>query len=309
MSRDNPVNFFFLSPRSSRDSSAVKIITDEKCSGYFRAGHPENPRRITAARALLKNQTELSIHWDAPDGVTDTQILRAHAPEVLARLKIPQDFDADTPFYENISDYARASVAAALAALKFCRNGETVFSLMRPPGHHATREKSMGFCYLNNVAIAVLEAIATGINRVAVFDFDVHHGNGTEDILLNREGVAFFSIHQFPAYPGTGEKNVGKSCFNYPVAPSAPRETYRATLARALNDLKNFRPEIIAVSAGFDAYARDPLAQGTLLAEDFYWLGAELRALKIPFFSLLEGGYSKDLPELIFAYLKGVEGK
>jgi acetoin utilization deacetylase AcuC-like enzyme len=88
-----------------------------------------------------------------------------------------------------------------------------------------------------------------------------------------------------------------------------PRETYRATLARALDDLKKFSPEIIAVSAGFDAYARDPLAQGTLLAEDFHWLGTELRALKIPFFSLLEGGYSKDLPELIFAYLKGVEGK
>ena len=180
---------------------------------------------------------------------------------------------------------------------------------MRPPGHHATREQQMGFCYLNNIAIAVFEAVATGTKRVAVFDFDVHHGNGTEDILLNREGVAFFSVHQFPCYPGTGATNVGKNCFNYPVAPSAPRETYRATLARALDDLKNFRPDLIAVSAGFDAYARDPLAQGTLLAEDFYWLGQELRALKTPFFSLLEGGYSRDLPELIFAYLKGVEGK
>jgi acetoin utilization deacetylase AcuC-like enzyme len=136
----------------------------------------------------------------------------------------------------------------------------------------------------------------------------VHHGNGTEDILLNREGVAFFSIHQFPAYPGTGEKNAGENCFNYPVAPSVPRETFRAALARALADLKKFLPEIVAVSAGFDAYARDPLAEGSLLAEDFFWLGQELRALKIPFFSLLEGGYSRDLPELIFAYLKGVEG-
>ena len=112
----------------------------------------------------------------------------------------------------------------------------------------------------------------------------MHHGNGTEDILLNREGVAFFSIHQYPAYPGTGEKNVGNNCFNYPVAPSTPRETYRATLARALDDLKNFSPDLIAVSAGFDAYARDPLAQGTLLAEDFHWLGQELRALENPVF-------------------------
>jgi acetoin utilization deacetylase AcuC-like enzyme len=287
----------------------MKIITDEKCAGYSRYAHPERPARITATVGRLKNQNEISMEWIVPTKAADQQILRAHSPEMLARLKIPKDFDNDTPFYENISNHARASVAAALGALKMARAGENVFSLMRPPGHHATREQSMGFCYLNNIAIAVLEAIATGTKRVAVFDFDVHHGNGTEDILLNREGVAFFSIHQFPAYPGTGGKNAGKNCFNYPVEPSTPRETYRATLARALNDLKNFQPELLAVSAGFDAYTRDPLADGTLLAEDFYWLGKELRALKIPFFSLLEGGYSRDLPELIFAYLKGVDGK
>jgi acetoin utilization deacetylase AcuC-like enzyme len=287
----------------------MKIITDAKCAGYSRYGHPERPARITDTMARLKNQVELSIDWLAPGQITDAQILRAHAPEMLARLKIPQDFDADTPFFENISEYARASAAAALAAVKATRHGENAFSLMRPPGHHATREQSMGFCYLNNIAIAVLEALATGTKRVAVFDFDVHHGNGTEDILLNREGAAFFSAHQFPAYPGTGEKNAGKNCFNYPVAPSAQRETCLATLARALDDLKNFSPELIAVSAGFDAYARDPLAEGSLLAEDFFWLGKELRALKIPFFSLLEGGYSRELPELILAYLKGIEGK
>jgi acetoin utilization deacetylase AcuC-like enzyme len=287
----------------------VKIITEEKCAGYSRYGHPERPARVTDTVARLENQNELPIIWAAPGEVSDAQILRAHAPEVLARLKIPQDFDADTPFFENISNYAHASVAASLDALKAARNGENVFSLMRPPGHHATRETSMGFCYLNNIAITALEALATGTKRVAVFDFDVHHGNGTEDILLNREGVAFFSIHQFPAYPGTGKKNAGENCFNYPVAPSVPRETYRATLARALADLKNFQPEIIAVSAGFDAYARDPLAEGSLLAEDFFWLGQELRVLKIPFFSLLEGGYSRDLPELILAYLKGVEAE
>jgi acetoin utilization deacetylase AcuC-like enzyme len=290
-------------------NSIVTIITDEKCADYSRYGHPERPARITATVERLKSQTELPLAWVTTTKINDEQILRAHSPEMLARLRIPEHFDGDTPFYENISDYARASAAAALDALKFCRDGKNAFSLMRPPGHHATREKSMGFCYLNNIASAALEALATGTNRMAVFDFDVHHGNGTEDILLDRESVAFFSIHQFPAYPGTGEKNAGKNCFNYPVAPSAPRETYRAMLARALDDLKNFRPELIAVSAGFDAYARDPLAQSTLLAEDFFWLGKELRALKIPFFSLLEGGYSRDLPELIFAYLKGVEGK
>jgi acetoin utilization deacetylase AcuC-like enzyme len=180
---------------------------------------------------------------------------------------------------------------------------------MRPPGHHATRDRAMGFCYLNNIAIAALEAVATGAKSVAVFDFDVHHGNGTEAILFDRPGVEFFSVHQFPCYPGTGAKNVGKNCFNYPVAPGTPRESWRATLAHALADLKRFRPDLVGVSAGFDAYARDPLADGALLAEDFHWLGQSLRKLGVPFFSLLEGGYSKDLPELIFAYIKGVEGK
>jgi len=166
----------------------------------------------------------------------------------------------------------------------------------------------MGFCYLNNIAIAALEAIATGATRVAVFDFDVHHGNGTEAILLNQPGVEYFSVHQYPCYPGTGSRNAGVNCFNYPVAPEEPRETWRATLARALGDMKYFRPDLVAVSAGFDAYLRDPLADGALEAEDFHWIGKELRGLGAPFFSLLEGGYSSDLPDLILAYLKGISG-
>ncbi|MGA2852503.1 MAG: histone deacetylase [Verrucomicrobiota bacterium] len=286
----------------------MKIITDERCTGYSRDGHPERPERITTAVEFLKSQTELPITWAAPGGVEDAQILRAHSPELLERLQIPEDFDEDTPFCEGIAGFARASVAAALDALKAARAGENVFSLMRPPGHHATRDRAMGFCYLNNIAIAVLEALATGSKRVAVYDFDVHHGNGTEAILLDRPGCAYFSIHLYPFYPGTGAANFGKNCFNYPVAPGAPRGTYRDALACALGDLKKFRPDLVAVSAGFDAYARDPLAYGALLAEDFHWLGRELSALNVPFFSLLEGGYSKDLPELIFAYLKGVEG-
>ena len=287
----------------------MKIITDERCAGYSRYGHPENPRRVTATIARLKSQVELPLVWARPGEVSDKQILRAHAPELLARLKIPQDFDGDTPFFENISDNARASVAAALDALKAARHGEQVFSLMRPPGHHAMRDRAMGFCYLGNIAIAALEAVATGARRVAVFDFDVHHGNGTEAILLDQPGVAAFSIHRHPFYPGTGGANAGKNCFNYPVPPSVPRETYRATLARALDDLKHFQPDLIAVSAGFDAYVRDPLGGGILELEDFHWLGRSLQAFGVPMFSVLEGGYSRDLPELVLAYLKGVEGR
>jgi acetoin utilization deacetylase AcuC-like enzyme len=287
----------------------VKIITDERCAGYAHPGHPECPERITSSLAYLRSQNELPIDWVKPGEVSDVQILRAHAPELLARLQIPKDFDADTPFYEDIAGFARASAAAALTALAAARKGESIFSLMRPPGHHATRDRAMGFCYLNNAAIAALEAAATGAKRVAVFDFDVHHGNGTEAILLDRPGTASFSIHLYPFYPETGSANVGNNGFNYPVAPDAPRETYRAALAWALDDLKKFRPDLVAVSAGFDAYERDPLVQGVLVVEDFHWLGQSLRALGVPMFSLLEGGYSHELPELILAYLKGVEGK
>jgi len=197
----------------------------------------------------------------------------------------------------------------ALDALKLARAGQMAFSLMRPPGHHASRQKPMGFCYLNNAAIAVLEAQATGAKRVGLIDFDVHHGNGTDDILMNRPGIEFFSVHQHPGYPDTGGENHGRNCFNYPVPPNTPRLTYRAKLANALDDLRSYHPEVVVVSAGFDAYLRDPLADGTLLPEDYHWLGQALRALNVPLVNLLEGGYSKDLPELIFQYLKGLAGK
>jgi acetoin utilization deacetylase AcuC-like enzyme len=162
---------------------------------------------------------------------------------------------------------------------------------------------------LNSIAIAVLEAVATGAKRVAVFDFDVHHGNGTEAILMNQPGTAFFSIHQYPCYPGTGTRNVGKNCFNYPVPPHTPREEYRQVIQRALDTLREFEPDLVAVSAGFDAYAHDPIAQETLEAADFRWIGLQLGQLGVPLFSLLEGGYSTELPELILAYLKGIVGR
>ncbi len=287
----------------------MKIVTDERCTSYRLQGHPERPKRISRTVAKLRSQDELAIDWLSPAAVGDETLLRAHTPEHLVRLEEAHDFDADTPYFTNIGQLARASVGAGLQCLTVARKGESVFSLMRPPGHHATRQRAMGFCYLSNIAITVLEALATGTKRAAVFDFDVHHGNGTEDVLMNRPGAAFFSVHQFPCYPGTGARNVGDNCFNYPLPPQTPRLEYRHVLESALEHLAAFKPELVAVSAGFDAYARDPLAQETLEAEDFNWLGQSLRKLGIPMLSLLEGGYSEDLPELIFAYLKGVEGK
>lgn len=287
----------------------MRIITDERCTGYSHPGHPERPERILATWERLRGQSELPITWSKPGPADDAAILRAHTPEHLARLSVPEDFDADTPAFPDLADYARASVGAALDALKAARAGETVFSLMRPPGHHATRNRAMGFCYLNNIAIAALEALATGAKRVAVFDFDVHHGNGTEAILLNKPGAAFLSIHQFPCYPGTGTRNVGNNCYNFSVLPQTVRGEYLHVLASAFEHLQTFKPTLVAVSAGFDSYARDPLAQGSLEVEDFYWLGQSLRKLDVPLFSVLEGGYSAELPELILAYLKGLEGK
>lgn len=287
----------------------MTIITDPLCTTYETPGHPERPERISATVARLKRQTELPLRWTSPAAAPEHAIHRAHVTRHIHRLELARDFDADTAYHDGIGERARASVGAALRALDCALAGEKNFSLMRPPGHHATSTQAMGFCYLNSIAIATLEAHARTGQRVAVFDFDVHHGNGTEEILINRPGVAFYSIHQSPCYPGTGLTNTGHNCFNYPVAPQTPRGQYREVLRRALDDLLAFQPSLIGVSAGFDAYAHDPIAHETLEAEDFHWLGQQLHAPGLPVFNVLEGGYSDDLPELILAYLQGSTGK
>jgi len=287
----------------------MRIITDPLCTTYATPGHPERPQRISTTVTRLKAQTELPLHWDTPSAAPEHAIHRAHVTRHLQRLHSGPDFDPDTAFHDGINDRARAAVGGALRALDCALGGELNFSLMRPPGHHATSTQAMGFCYLNSIAIAALEAHARTGQRVAVFDFDVHHGNGTEEILLNRPGVAFYSIHQVPCYPGTGAANVGHNCFNYPVAPLTPRLEYRRILQRALDDLAAFKPDVIGVSAGFDAYLHDPIAQETLEPEDFHWLGAKLHGMDRPVFNVLEGGYSDELPELILAYLQGSSGR
>lgn len=287
----------------------MKIITDSRCTEYSRPGHPERPQRVARTVERLRGQNELVIEWAEPIRVPQEVVLRAHSAKHLAHVKeAPVDFDADTPAHENILEHAMRSAGGALHCLKAARAGEVSFSLLRPPGHHATRDQAMGFCYLNSIAIAALEAAATGAERVAIFDFDVHHGNGTEAILLDHPQCAYFSVHQFPAYPGTGAQSI-KNSHNFPVPPGASRETYRSALSKALEGISKFKPTLVGVSAGFDAYRRDPLSDEPLEAEDFHWLGGAIRKLDRPAFSVLEGGYSSDLPELIFAYLKGLAGK
>ena len=284
----------------------MHVITDERCLGYSQPGHPERPQRVAGTLALLREQREIEITWEQPLAVTDEAIARAHEQAHLQRIANPDGpLDGDTPDYPEIDAHARRSIGGGLRALELAREGKPNFSLLRPPGHHATREQAMGFCYFNSIAITALAARAAGVEKVAVFDFDVHHGNGTEDILRAVEGTAFFSIHQHPAYPGTGQKSFD-NCHNYTVPPDTPNDGWRKTASTALADLKKFNPDLICVSAGFDAYKRDPLCQQQLEVEDFTWIARQLRQLNKPQANLLEGGYSSDLPKLIFAYLKGL---
>ena len=173
---------------------------------------------------------------------------------------------------------------------------------MRPPGHHASRDRAMGFCYFSNIAIAALDALEGGAKRVGIWDFDAHHGNGTEAVVAHNPQIAFASIHQFPAYPGTGEKSFA-NISNYPVAPYTPRTQYVDIAEHAMKKLVQFKPDLLLVSAGFDAYSGDPLVQMTLEQEDFAKFGQWLRELDIPTAAILEGGYGGDLPELIDGFL------
>ena len=284
----------------------MHVITDERCLGYSQPGHPERPQRVAGTLALLREQREIEIIWEEPLAVTDEAIARAHEQAHLQRISNPNGpLDGDTPDYPEIDAHARRSIGGGLRALELAREGKLNFSLLRPPGHHATRDQAMGFCYFNSIAITALAARAAGVEKVAVFDFDVHHGNGTEDILRTVEGTAFFSIHQHPAYPGTGQKSFD-NCHNYTVPPDTPNDGWRKTASTALADLKKYNPDLLCVSAGFDAYKRDPLCQQQLEVEDFTWIARQLRQLNKPQANLLEGGYSSDLPKLILAYLKGL---
>ncbi len=234
-------------------------------------------------------------------------LLRAHTQTHIERVRTAtEDFDADTAALPDIYDHALHGAGAAVAAARAALNGERTFSLMRPPGHHATRDQAMGFCYFNHVAIAALDVLAQGADRVAIWDFDAHHGNGTEDVVRGNERIRFASIHQFPGYPGTGTESFA-NISNFPVAPYTPRIEHMERMRDALDVLLDFKPDLLIVSAGFDAYARDPLTQMTLLRDDFALLGTWLHQANLNTAAVLEGGYSDDLPELIDTFLTAWE--
>ncbi|MBX3750098.1 MAG: histone deacetylase [Opitutaceae bacterium] len=267
---------------------------------------PEQPARVTRTVPHLQ-AAHPGWTWQVPGVATDATLLRGHTPGHLKRLLQPRDFDADTPFFPGIADHARRAVEAACAATDAALAGKPAFSLMRPPGHHATANQAMGFCYLNQIALAALHAQAKGVARVAIWDFDAHHGNGTEAILRRRPGVLFTSVHQSPGYPGTGTTSFD-NCRNWPVRPHTPRPEHMAALAASWDAVIAFKPDLVLVSAGFDSYAQDPITSMTLEAEDFATLGRWLRESGLPAAAILEGGYSADLPQLIDAFLTAWEG-
>lgn len=277
------------------------LFHDPSCAEYGSHLRPEQPSRVQHSAARLRTQHPDWI-WRQPQAIDESVLLTAHTPALLKRLQHGPDFDEDTPFFPDIYAHARCAVGAALDAAHAALVGERAFALMRPPGHHCTRNQAMGFCYLNQIAVAALNAQGGGGVRVAVWDFDAHHGNGTEDILEGRPGVFFSSVHQFPGYPGTGTRST-VNCRNFPVAPHAPRELHLGELARSWEAVLNFKPDLVLVSAGFDAYADDPLTEMSLDGSDFAELGRWLRQSNLPTAAVLEGGYSADLPKLIDAFL------
>jgi acetoin utilization deacetylase AcuC-like enzyme len=280
------------------------LFHDPLCAEYGSSLRPEQPARITRSAAHLK-----SVHpdweWRLPKPAEEATLLTAHTPALLARIQVPPDIDDDTPFFPGIYGHARRAVGAALDASTAALAGHKAFALMRPPGHHCTRNRAMGFCYLNQIALAALQAAGSG-RRVAIWDFDAHHGNGTEDILTGRPHLFFSSVHQSPGYPGTGIHSFA-NCQNFPVAPHTPRAQHLAALARSWEAVLAFRPDLVLVSAGFDAYAGDPITAMTLEAGDFAELGRWLRQGGVPAAAILEGGYSPDLPVLIDGFLSAWE--
>lgn len=288
-------------------------------------GHPECPQRLAALlEALRAGLPQLT--WRQAPPASRGQLLRVHAPALLAQVlddppAAPRRLDPDTVLAPGSADAALRAAGAAVAAVDAVLGDagpRRAFCAVRPPGHHATADTAMGFCLFNNVAVAAAHALeAHGLARVAIVDFDVHHGNGTQAIFAADPRVLFLSSHQRPLYPGSGdagERGVG-NLGNAPLPPGADGAAFRAAWReRLLPRLEGFRPQLLLVSAGFDGHRCDPLAQLQLEAEDFAWLTAELvasarRHAGGRIVSSLEGGYDlQALAACALAHVRALAG-
>lgn len=285
------------------------LYTHEACLDHDPGPHhPEAPARLRAILDVLSQREFASLgRREAPLAAVG-DIARVHPRDFVERLlaAVPQSghaaIDADTVLSPGSGRAALRAAGAVIAAVDEVIAGQAAnaFCAVRPPGHHAEPRHAMGFCLFNNVAIAAQHARAVhGLARVAVVDFDVHHGNGTQAAFENDPNLFYGSTHQMPLYPGTGaasERGVG-NIVNVPLAPMAgSREFREAFIAQILPALDEFRPELILVSAGFDAHRRDPLAQLLLVESDYGWVTEQLldvaaRHARGRLVSTLEGGY------------------
>jgi acetoin utilization deacetylase AcuC-like enzyme len=273
--------------------------------------HPECPERIRSVLQALEAQEFASLLREIAPEVAHEALLAAHTEaHVNAILALPQDrlvyIDGDTVFSPGSLEAALRGAGGACAAVDAVMEdwADSAFVAMRPPGHHAERDRAMGFCLFNNAAIAAYHARARwGLTRIAVVDFDVHHGNGTQDIFERDKDFFYASSHQSPCYPGTGmvhETGIANNIINVPLAPGSGSDIFRAAWRdKILPALQNFKPEFIIISAGFDAHAADPLAQLRLHEPDFAWitnqlLGVADKTCQGRVISLLEGGYDID---------------
>jgi acetoin utilization deacetylase AcuC-like enzyme len=258
----------------------MKIVFSKKCLEYG-YGHIESPERIIKAYEILK---ENGYEFIEPEPAKEEDILKVHDISYIKLLKEGLIEDEDTPAYPNIYEYARLAAGGAILAAKI--NG---FSLMRPPGHHAGRKgialgaPTRGFCYLNNIAIAVKY-----LNKpTLILDLDGHHGNGTQEIFFGNPNVIYISLHKHPLYPGTGLYSEA-NCYNYPL--DYGEEKYIKTLKKALEKIDMKKIEVIAVSIGFDTFIGDIASLG-LNEKSFEEIGKILSSLNKPIFFILEGGY------------------
>ena len=279
-------------------------------------GHPERPDRLRAIERVLEDEAFASLDRQrSPEG-DEATILLAHPESFVEKVRkaIPEEgirsVDADTSVSPKSWEAALTAIGAANAAVDDVFSGvaDNVFVASRPPGHHAEKTTAMGFCLFNHAAIAARYAQTKhGAERVAIVDWDVHHGNGTQDIFWDDPSVLYCSTHQMPLYPGTGAKDEtgAGNIVNAPLSPRTGSDLFRdAMLSRVLPAIDKFAPDLIVISAGFDAHHRDPLAEINLTEEDFDWATGQLmdkaaRHSGNRLVSLLEGGY--DLQGLSFS--------
>jgi acetoin utilization deacetylase AcuC-like enzyme len=282
----------------------MKILFSPECLEYSQTGHPESPERIRSTHTFLKEKGYTFIE---PQPCCDEDILRVHSPELLQGVKRGNFFDSDTPVLPKIFDYALLSAGSAILASETALKEGAAFSLMRPPGHHATKNRVMGFCYFNNIAVAMAKHVEENPgDKGAILDIDCHHGNGTEDIFLGNGSVLYVSLHQSPLYPGTGMES-HKNVLNFPLPPSTAETDYLDILHRACQKIADFDPILLGVSAGFDTYKEDPLTQLNLEVSTYRRMGKIIADLRRPTFIVMEGGYSRDLPECVFELLSGLD--